>query len=186
MRPLFQTISSKTEKLISNLYWSRQFKSFGQGSRFGKPLWVDGLDSVVVGENVTIWKMARVEALFSSSGETVIEIGNGTSIGPFFHVGAAEKIEIGKHCLIASYVYISDHDHLWGDFEEANHKRMKLEKAPVRIGDNVWLGERVTILKGVTIGDGSIVGAGAVVTQSIPEKSIAVGIPAKVIKSIDS
>ena len=56
----------------------------------------------------------------------------------------------------------------------------------IKIGNNVWLGENVTILKNVTIGDNVIIGAGSIVTKSIPSNSVAVGIPAKVISSLDS
>jgi maltose O-acetyltransferase len=55
---------------------------------------------------------------------------------------------------------------------------------PVVIGDNVWLGSRVMVLKGVTIGENSVVAAMSVVTKSIPPNSIAVGNPARVIRSI--
>ena len=53
---------------------------------------------------------------------------------------------------------------------------------PVTIGNDVWLGANSVIMPGVTIGDGCIIGAGAIVTKSIPPYSVAVGIPAKVIK----
>lgn len=55
----------------------------------------------------------------------------------------------------------------------------------VRIGNNVWFGTNVTILKGVTIGDNCIIGAGSIVTKSIPANSVAVGIPAKVVCSVE-
>ena len=54
---------------------------------------------------------------------------------------------------------------------------------PVTIGNDVWLGRRVIIMPGVTIGDGCVIGAGAVVTKDIPAYSVAVGVPARVIKS---
>ena len=54
--------------------------------------------------------------------------------------------------------------------------------APVKIGKDVWLGTRVIVLPGVKIGDGAIIGANAVVTKDIPPYTIAVGIPAKVIR----
>lgn len=56
---------------------------------------------------------------------------------------------------------------------------------PVVIGENAWIGSNATILPGVTIGDNSVVAAGAVVTKDIPPDSVAAGVPAKVIKSID-
>ncbi|WP_416326306.1 DapH/DapD/GlmU-related protein [[Eubacterium] hominis] len=56
---------------------------------------------------------------------------------------------------------------------------------PIKIGNNVYIGNDVIILPGVIIGDNVVVGAGAVVSKSIPDNSVAVGIPAKVIKNID-
>ena len=53
---------------------------------------------------------------------------------------------------------------------------------PIIIEDNVWIGENVTILKGVRIGKGSVIGAGSLVCKDIPDGSLAVGSPAKVIK----
>ena len=56
---------------------------------------------------------------------------------------------------------------------------------PISIGKNCWLGGSVIILPGVKIGDGSVIGAGAVVTKDIPENSVAVGNPAKIIRTIE-
>ena len=67
------------------------------------------------------------------------------------------------------------------------HSRNKgLEKAgPIVIGDNCWFGANVSVMPGVTIGAGCVIGAGSVVTKDVPENSLAAGVPAKVIKSID-
>jgi maltose O-acetyltransferase len=56
--------------------------------------------------------------------------------------------------------------------------------APIILEENVWLGARVIVLRGVTIGAGSAIGAGSVVTRDIPPRSLAVGAPAKVIRSL--
>lgn len=56
----------------------------------------------------------------------------------------------------------------------------------IRIGNDVWLGANVTVLPGVTIGNNVIIGAGAVVNKDIPNNSIAVGVPARVIKEIEN
>ena len=87
--------------------------------------------------------------------------------------------------MIASNVLISSENH--GINPELNipYMRQNLTSNSVSIGDGCWIGEKVIILPGVDIGKKSIVGAGAVVTKSIPDYSIAVGNPARVIKRYD-
>jgi len=108
-------------------------------------------------------------------------------VNDFVHIGAASSVVIGRNVLIASRVFISDHDHgsYSGQHCDSPHTPPALRAlmvSPVTIEDNVWLGEGVSVLSGVTIGQGSIVAAGAVVTKSIPPYSLAVGVPAVVIK----
>jgi acetyltransferase-like isoleucine patch superfamily enzyme len=85
-------------------------------------------------------------------------------------------------------VYISDHSH--GDYGLNFHSsprskpsdRKLFSSGSVQIKENSWIGEGVKILPNVTIGKGVIIGANAVVSKNIPDYTIAVGIPAKVIK----
>ena len=87
--------------------------------------------------------------------------------------------------MIGSHVLIEDHSH--GTIQEIETpvaKRNLHSKGPIIIEDNVWIGENVCILENVTIGRCSIIGANAVVTHNIPPYSVAVGAPAKVVKSI--
>ena len=97
-------------------------------------------------------------------------------------------IEIGNNVLMASHVFISDNSHgsykcnfLDSDPTVPPAKRNYVT-APIKIGNNVWIGEGVMIMPGVTIGDGCVIGAHSIVNKSIPENTIAVGTPAKVIK----
>ena len=80
---------------------------------------------------------------------------------------------IGHQVVFATINHDMDHD-----------KRGSMTFKPIHIGKNVWIGAHATILPGVNIGDGAIIGAGAVVNKDIPCNTIAVGVPAKVIKSI--
>lgn len=66
------------------------------------------------------------------------------------------------------------------------NKRANLIPKPVKIGKNVWIGANVTILPGVTIGEGAIIAAGAVVNKNVEANTIAGGVPAKLIKQIET
>ncbi|MEM6754904.1 MAG: acyltransferase [Cyanobacteria bacterium P01_C01_bin.38] len=101
-----------------------------------------------------------------------IEIGDNSYLGPYVCMAGPGNIKIGKNCLIAS------HSSLYAN----NHRDYGLSREGIEIEDNCWIGSGVRILDGVTIGRGSVIGAGAVVTKNIPPDSIAVGVPAKVIK----
>ena len=119
-----------------------------------------------------------------------IKIGKNVMAYHNLHIGALDSVVIGNRVLIASSVYISDHQH--GSYS-GNRQSSPLEPPierqlvsnPVTIGDDVWIGEKVSILPGVTIGKGVIIGAGAVVNKDLPNHVIAVGVPAKVIKKFD-
>lgn len=95
-----------------------------------------------------------------------------------------ELIEIGDRTDIASGVLIRDSD---GHFLiDPSRKRDLIGNnvvAPIRIGNDVWIGSNAMILKGVTIGDGAVVAAGAVVTKDVPPHTLVGGVPAKVIKT---
>jgi maltose O-acetyltransferase len=90
-------------------------------------------------------------------------------------------IAIGDDCQVGPNVQLLTAYHP----TEPEPRRAKLEAAaPITIGDNVWLGGGAIVLPGVTIGDNSVVGAGAVVTEDVPADVVAVGNPARVVRSL--
>ncbi len=110
-----------------------------------------------------------------------ITIGNHVLISPAFHAISCQHIEIGDNVMIAGHVYISDAD--WhGIYDRTASPGAS---APIRLEDNVWIGEGAKILKGVRIGKNSIIGAGAVVTQNIPANVVAGGAPAQIVKKLN-
>ena len=92
------------------------------------------------------------------------------------------EITIGNGVRIAPHVMIFAANHVFSDTEIPIFKQ-GVETAPIIIEDDVWIAGQVMITAGVRIGRGSVIGAGAVVTTDIPAWSVAVGVPAKVIKS---
>lgn len=117
--------------------------------------------------------------------EPEIIIGNDCSFGEFCHITAINKITIGNGLLTGRFVYIGDNAHGGLSCDEAEIppiRRHLKSKGKILIGKNVWIGDKASILGGVTIGDNVIIGAGSIVTHDIPSNTMAMGIPAKVMK----
>lgn len=116
-----------------------------------------------------------------------VDYGRNLSLGPRtfvnYHFTALDvaPIRIGADTQIGPHVQLLTPTHPL----DPELRRAKYEAAePITIGDNVWLGGGVIVLPGVTIGDDSVIGAGSVVTRDIPARSLAVGNPARVIRSL--
>lgn len=120
---------------------------------------------------------------------------------PPFYTDCGNNLRIGKHVFINSGCRFQDQGGITlGDgalighnvvmatlnHSEQPEERANLHPAPIHIGRNVWIGASATILPGVTIGDGAIVGAGAVVTRDVTENMIVAGVPAKILRSINT
>lgn len=127
------------------------------------------LGFIRIGKGSTIHMNAR---FFDSRN---IVIGEDTIIGEGATLDGRDKLTIGDHVDIASEVMIFNAQH------DINDEYFAAERAAVVIGDYAFIGPRAIILPGVTIGKGAVVAAGAVVTKDVPQFSIVVGIPAKVI-----
>ncbi len=96
-------------------------------------------------------------------------------------------VTVGYDCLIAYGVNFVTHDggvKVLSDLGYFQGERMDMIE-PIRVGNNVYIGSGAYIMPGVTIGDNCVIGAAAVVTKDIPSNSVAVGIPARVVKTID-
>ncbi len=173
--------------LVGCLLLTRLFFRPSRLIRF--PIFLRGKSNISFGRRFVSGYMARLDAL---GGPGCIEFGDDVQINDYVHIGAIEKVRIGNHVLIASRVFISDHDHgLYGADPDSASSPLQppvqriVTGRPVDIGDRVWIGENVSVLSGVTIGSGSIIGAGAVVRTDIPANCIAVGVPARVVRSFD-
>ncbi|MBR4721093.1 MAG: acyltransferase [Clostridia bacterium] len=119
---------------------------------------------------------------------TSMYVKNGLKVGKRFSRQSGTRldisncwlIEIGDNVTLGNRVQLLAHDDAaeqWLGYRRVGR---------IVIGDNVFIGAGSTVLPGVTIGKNSIVGAGSLVTKSIPENSVAAGVPARVIKTLDS
>ena len=135
-------------------------------------------------ENISIGKHSNFASkliLRCYTKESFINIGDYFSCGNNFKIYCAGNVNIGNNITCAGNVFITSENHGLNPTTTSFNDN-PLECKTTTIGDGVWLGEQAIILAGVNIGKKSIIGAGSVVTKDIPEYSIAVGNPARVIK----
>ena len=97
------------------------------------------------------------------------------------YIEGAGGVRIGQGTILGPNVVIVSSGHRIDPHLEVQESGKDF--SPVSLGENVWIGGNVVILAGVTIGHGAVVGAGAVVTRDIPDNAVAVGNPARVIRS---
>ena len=111
-----------------------------------------------------------------------LRIGDKCVFGKDNTVNCYLDIEFGEAALAADWVYICDFDHVFDDIT-VPIKDQGIVKSPVRIGRDVWIGEKATVLRGVQIGHGSVIASHCLVNKDIPPYSVAVGVPARVVRN---
>jgi acetyltransferase-like isoleucine patch superfamily enzyme len=130
---------------------------------------------------ITIGKCCLLQSFISlhSRGD-FIEIGDRVGINSFCYIDGHGGVTIGNDVQFGPGVKLASNHLIPPRGETISAQPM--EKKGIRIGDDVWIGANAVILDGVTIGKGCVIGANAVVNKDIPEYSVAVGVPAKVIR----
>lgn len=179
-------LSHRFEVWYLNHFLRPQFESLGKEPTVMKPWYVEVNGGPIhVGDYVNIIatpdNRVRFTVWSARPGEGFIRIGHYCLICAGVRISAATEIILGDNCMLANRVYITDAD--WHDLYDRS--MFVGSSAPVRIGNNVWLGDSVIVCKGVTIGDNSVIGAGAVVVKDIPPNVVAAGNPAVVLKTLD-
>lgn len=111
------------------------------------------------------------------------EIGEGTWIGPFCLIDGSGGLVIGSGCDISSGTHVYTHSSALRCVSGREYPQV--DRAPVRIGDRVFIGANSVINRGVTIGDEAIIGAGCVVTRDVPARAVVVGVPGRVVGHVD-
>lgn len=170
-------------RLMRDLVLTKMFYPNARIVRY--PNYIRGVAGIRLAPGLTTGVGLRIDVIDACSEK--LFIGRDVQLNDYVHIGVAESVKIGDNVLIASRVFITDHNH--GAYSGTNQSdpneiqvRRPLSSAAVVIEDNVWIGEGVSILPGVTIGRNSVVACGTVVTRSVPANVITGGVPNRIIK----
>lgn len=168
---------------------ARRFGAFGAGSAICFP--VTALygerhirigRATIVGPHCTLSAGVSPEHVLDR--DTVVSIGDGCLIGRGSGIVAHESVVIGDDVFTGHHVYITDANHGYEDPDVPIGRQFAAPR-PVEIGAGSWLGHGSIVLPGARIGRHVVIGAGSVVTGSIPDHSVAVGVPARVVRRYD-
>jgi len=148
-------------------------RCIGKGTVVGRGTKIVNFTNITIGSGCFVQEYVYMRA----GRQGYIRIGNDCAMNSFAKLFGHGGIEIGDRTQLGPACLITTTEH---DYQRRD---LRTEFRKVTIGKGVWIGANSLILPGVTIGDDCVIGAGSVVTRDIPSGSIAVGSPARVIKS---
>lgn len=167
----------------------KKFAAFGERSMImWKPTTIFNEKYISIGHDTLIGPDVALSAGMVPGqdciSEIVVSIGDRCLIGRGSGIVGHFSITIGNDVWTGHHVYITDQNHGYEDISRPISQQTQPERAVV-IGDGSWLGYGSVVLPGVTIGRHVVIGANAVVTHDIPDYSVAVGSPARVVRRYD-
>lgn len=170
--------------MFSQVKYKVLMHKFGTRSRIIDPMLITNYKNIVIGNNVLIRNGIRLEVVEPSNDEVVISIGNNVNIEQNVHIIAHSRVSIGNNVTITGSCSIVDVEHPYDDIDCILKigNRISAIRKTVIIGDDSFIGYGVHINPGVSIGKYCIIGARSVVTKDVPDYSVVVGNPGKIIK----
>ena len=171
---------------VTRPYWRRRFYSFGDGTILDRPAWVFGAHHIAIGAHTLVLHGAHlsVESFAWDEPAPALVIGDRVGIRPSCMFSVSERVVIEDDVIIGAFSSVIDSDHTFA-LGRPSVMHNPVETAPIRIGRGTWLAERVAVLRGADIGRCCIVGANSVVKGELPDYSIAVGSPARVVGKVE-
>lgn len=174
-------------KLVAFVWYRRRFSAFGAGSFIIAPIAILNPRYISIGRNVRVRNGLRLEAIDTLRRPT-LEIGDNCNIEQDVHIVCSSEIVIGRNCSITARCAIVDTSHPFDGI--GNRKigdQLNTEAAIVHIGDDCFLGIGAVILPNVRLGRRCVVGSNAVVLAGdYPDGSVIVGVPARIIRQIQT
>lgn len=173
-------LKAVVKSFIGKVHAKRFQVQSGKNVYIGKHCALKGKSNIVLDDGVTVRPYAQIW-----SGGGTVRIGRGSEIGERCRISIANSLEIGEKVLLSPNVYITDCDHEYRNIDVPVIEQGIVQKGQaVSIGDGSYIGINTVIVGNVKIGKHCVIGANSVVTKDVPDYSVAVGIPARVIKNI--
>lgn len=157
------------------------FGRMGKGVRIIRPLRIFGARYCDFGDDSVLQFGAYVAALRQFDHTPVLKIGTRTMIGNHAHIVVTKRVEFGDGVLTADRLFVADNRHTFDDPRTPIRDQGMTQLADVYIGDGSWIGENVCV-SGASIGRNCVIAANSVVTRDIPDRCIAAGAPARIVK----
>ena len=197
---LFSNIPGALGLFLRSKFYPLILKKCGKSPVFGSHIVFRHSEKIELGDNVLIDDNCMLDAkgtdnlgivlknnvflgrnsiLSSKNGTIILE--DGVNIGFNCNIFSGSSVCLGKNTLVAAYCYFIGGDHGVSDLNQTFYDQTSFSSG-ITVGENCWFGAGAKIQDGITVGANSLIGTSSVVTKDIPEYSVSVGIPAKVIK----
>jgi acetyltransferase-like isoleucine patch superfamily enzyme len=157
---------------------------FGKGVTLERGVIIDGLsrDGIQFGDNVMIGAYSIIRASMLGSLGAGLRMGKDSAVDAYSFIGAAGQITIGENVIMGQHVSFHSENHRYERTDVAiEHQGTR--RIGIVIEDDCWIGSNATFLDGCHVEGGCVIGAGSIVRDRIPAYSVAVGAPARVVKS---
>lgn len=184
MFALINRLHAKLKNIAFRLLHAPKMRVCGKGSYIQSPFRLDGAHFISIGNGTVVQPRSWLYCDTPDEAHCDLTIGASCVFGYNNHITAVKDVVIGDNVLTANNVYISDNFHSYEDVNVPVMLQPVKFKRSVRVGSGTWIGENVCII-GAHIGRNCVIGANSVVTNDVPDFSVAVGAPAKVIKQFD-
>lgn len=181
MYEIIKYIFSKLKYYNFRLIHASQMLSCEKQAYIEGPFRIDGAEHIKLGERSVIQGRSWLYCKSIDASHAQLTIGARCVLGYNNHITAVKEVVVEDDVLTANNVYISDNLHSYKDWQTPIiHQPIEFKRS-VRIGRGSWIGENACII-GANVGRNSVIGANSIVTHDIPDYSVAVGVPAIIIR----
>jgi acetyltransferase-like isoleucine patch superfamily enzyme len=175
-------LQARVRDRLFAMFGGRSFAAWGGGTVVRLPLRVKGEGRISLGSGVFIGEGSWLQAL---GDEGRIEIGDRCEFSGFAVISAKGSIVFEPNVLMARNVHVLDHMHRFDLPDVPVHTQGLTEPEPILLREGAWIGANCVIMPGVTIGRQAVVGANSIVREDVPDRAVAVGAPARVVRHLN-